>query len=165
MSVAPEALRQTMRQWASGVTVVTCANTEHRAGLTVNAFSSVSLDPALILICLQKGTSTLGLIQEARIFAVSILRENHAHLSAQFAGFTQLPDGADRFYNVPITTHVTGAPILTEAGAWMDCRVHSITDIGSTSIIIGEVVGTGYQENVTPLIYHNRTYFKLIPQA
>lgn len=162
--VEPDELRKTMRLWASGVTVVTSALGERRLGLTVNAFSSVSLDPPLILVCLQSGTPTLEMIRESDVFAVSLLRDDQGHLSIQFAGFAMLPAGADKFYQVETDTAVTGAPILPHALAWMDCRLHDIYPAGSSNIVVGKVVAIGRQDGGQPLIYHNRVYYSLVPQ-
>ncbi len=164
MAVAFDELRQTMRRWVSGVTVVTSSKDDQRAGVTASSFTSVTLEPPVMLVCLQTHIQTYKLIEESKAFGLSILASDQAKLSAQFAGFVPLPEGEDRFYNVNISTSVTGSPILTDAAAWMDCRLHTIHNAGTTGIIIGEVVATGFREKVEPLVYHNRTYFDLKPQ-
>lgn len=161
MTVAPEDLRDTMRQWTSGIVIVTTALGELRAGVTVSSFTSVSLDPPLVLVCLQKPIYPLQLVRESGVFAASILREGQADISAQFAGFAPLPEGTDRFYGIETFSAVTGAPILENALAWVDCRVHAIYDGGSSSIIVGKVVATAHQPDMTPLAYHNRRYYSL----
>jgi flavin reductase (DIM6/NTAB) family NADH-FMN oxidoreductase RutF len=93
-----------------------------------------------------------------------VLGANQAQLSAQFAGFVPLPEGADRFHHVPLMTAETGSPLIAGAAAWMDCRVERIEDVGSnTSILFGRVVATGQNEGL-PLVYHNRGYFDLLPR-
>jgi flavin reductase (DIM6/NTAB) family NADH-FMN oxidoreductase RutF len=163
MEVDSEALRQTMRQWTSGVVIVTSAVGERRAGVTVSSFTSVTLNPPVNLVCLQTHIETYRLIRESGIFAVSMLNVDQAHLSAQFAGFVDLPEGADRFHGVETFQQVTGAPILRDSLAWMDCRVTTIYPAGTTDIVVGEVVATGRNESEMPLVYHNRAYYKLAP--
>src|SRR5262245_35571490 len=98
MSVDPESLKKTMRNWVSGVTVVTATNGEKHAGVTASSFTSVSLEPPLVLVCLQEYIETYRLIRESEAFAISFLRADQAYLSKQFAGFIKLPEGADKFY-------------------------------------------------------------------
>ena len=154
-----EAMRLTMRLWVCGVTVVTSHLGEQRAGMTASSFTSIALEPPLILVCLHKKAETCQLINESRVFAVSVLGEEHEDLSSQFAGYTQLPDGADRFYNVATETRVTGSPILKDAIAWMDCQLYGIQDGFTHWIFVGQVLGTGRIEDPAwPLVYHNRAY-------
>lgn len=163
MSIEAEAMRHIMRLWATGVTVVTTANGERRHGLTVSSFTSVSVEPALILVCLHKGVEALDIIEESGVFAVSLLGEDQAGISNQFAGVVELPEDADRFHEVAIMTAETGAPILAEAIAWMDCKVHAIYDGGTNMIVVGEVVAADRKADAEalPLIYFNRGYRKL----
>jgi flavin reductase (DIM6/NTAB) family NADH-FMN oxidoreductase RutF len=154
-----EAMRRTMRLWACGVTVVTTRLGEQRMGMTASSFTSISLEPPLILVCLHKKADTCVMINESRVFGVSILGEQHEHLSAQFAGYSQLPEGADRFYQVDTHTHITGAPLLQDAIAWMDCRVYGIQDGFTHWIFVGEVLATERRDDPAwPLVYHNRAY-------
>ncbi len=164
MSVDADSLKQTMRRWASGVTVVTSSHGQERAGVTASSFTSISVDPPLILMSLQSFTPTLKLIERSGIFAVSILTSQQANLSVQFAGFGKLPEGADKFYGVELTTAETGAPIIEHAAGWLDCKLTSIYEAGLSRIVIGEVMATGQGENLPPLIYMNRNYYDLIKQ-
>lgn len=154
-----QAMRETMRLWACGVTVVTTTDGIRHEGMTASSFTSISLEPPLILVCLHKEAATSRLIQETGFFAVSILGEDQEQLSAQFAGYTQLPEGADRFYQVETIQGTTGAPILKDAIAWLDCRLFGVQDGATHWIFVGEVVATGRQPDpVWPLVYHNRAY-------
>ena len=164
MTVDTDALRNTMRKWASAITVVTSISGEQRAGVTASSFTSVALEPPTILICLQDYIKTYHLIQESGVFAVSILKSYQAHLSAQFAGFVPLPEGEDRFYGVEIMTQATGVPILKDSLAWMDCRLTTIHPVGTTGIIVGEVIATGQSLDGDPLVYHNRGYYDITLQ-
>jgi len=115
----------------------------------------------LILLSLQSFTPTLKLIEKTGIFAVSILTTKQANLSIQFAGFASLPEGADKFYGVDLKTAVTGAPIIADAGSWMDCKLASVYEAGLSRIVVGEVMATGQGEDILPLVYLNRAYYDL----
>jgi flavin reductase (DIM6/NTAB) family NADH-FMN oxidoreductase RutF len=157
-------LKKTMRMWISGVTVVTAADGIRRNGVTASSFTSIAVEPPLILISLQHFNETYQILAETGHFAVSILRNDQAQLSAQFAGYAQLPDGADRFHGVEVMTAESGAPILTESVAWLDCKVSAIHEAGPSRIVVGEVIATGQNLAATPLAYHNRGYFNIVPQ-
>jgi len=161
MSINSEAMRKTMRLWSCGVTVVTTSDGENRAGMTASSFTSISLEPPLVLVCLHKEAATTQLIQETNSFGVSILAEDQAEISSQFAGYTELPEGADRFYKVETFTAETGSPLLADAIAWLDCRVYGVQDGATHLIFVGEVMATGRKDDpVSPLVYHNRAYRK-----
>jgi flavin reductase (DIM6/NTAB) family NADH-FMN oxidoreductase RutF len=106
-----EALRATMRRWASGVTVVTARDGERRAGMTVSAFLSVSLEPPTILVSLNEGSEPLRLLRGSKAFAVSILPAGAEAASARFAGYGIPPD-ADRFEGSATRVVETGAQVL-----------------------------------------------------
>jgi flavin reductase (DIM6/NTAB) family NADH-FMN oxidoreductase RutF len=158
------AVRETMRLWASGVTVVTTKAGDRRAGMTVSAFTSLSLDPPLVLVALHKDTEVARLIRRSRLFGISILGEEGEVLSQQFAGITPLPEGADRFHGVATQMRVTGVPILADAIAWLDCRVVRLREMATHLAVVGEVLDTGRRDDpVRPLVYHNRGYTRLAP--
>ncbi len=158
-----QAMRETMRLWTCGVTVVTTGNQQERSGMTASSFTSISLEPPLILVCLHKQALTSQLIRETGVFGVSLLGEGQEQLSSQFAGYADLPEGADRFYNTAIFTEETGVPLLKDAIAWLDCKVYGIQDGATHWIFVGEVLGTGrLPDPVWPLIYHNRAYRQII---
>jgi len=164
MEVDPQTMRDTLRLWASGVSVVTSVFEGQRVGMTVSAFTSVSLEPPLVLICLQKDTITAELTEKAGIFSVSILGDDQSFLSNRFAGRLDLADGEDRFDGVTTAEAVSGAPILSEAIAWLDCRVHATYKGGTHWVIIGYVLAAGYQEGgVNPLVYFDRSYRAVVP--
>lgn len=164
MSIDSESLKLTMRTWVSGVTVVTAVSGGRRAGVTASSFTSVSLEPPLILVSLQEYIETYKLILESEQFAVSILSSGQSHLSRQFAGQLKVPEGEDRFYGVELRTAVTGSPILADAIGWLDCRLTNVYEGGVSRIVMGEVLATGQQIGVQPLVYHNRDYFQLLPE-
>jgi flavin reductase (DIM6/NTAB) family NADH-FMN oxidoreductase RutF len=160
MPLDPQILRLTMRQWATGVTVVTSVAGADRSGMTVSSFTSVSLEPPTVLVCLNKNTHTHALVAKSGVYAISLLAANQEALSNRFAGFE--PDLEDRFDGVPIATAETGAPLLVGALAWLDCRVKQSVDTSTHTIYIGEVVDVQVHSEDEPLIYHNRRYRLLV---
>lgn len=161
MGVDAESLKKTMRRWVSGVTVITSTDGQERTGVTASSFTSISVDPPLILFSLQSFTPTLKMIEKTGVFAVSILTTKQEALSIQFAGFASLPEGADKFYGVDLKTAVTGAPIIADASSWMDCKLAAVYEAGLSRIVVGEVLATGQGEDTLPLVYLNRGYYDL----
>jgi flavin reductase (DIM6/NTAB) family NADH-FMN oxidoreductase RutF len=163
MTVDSEALRATMRLWSCGVTVVTSQYEQQHNGMTASSFTSISLDPPLVLVCLHKEAETSQIIQQSHVLGISILGADHANLSSQFAGYTELPPGADKFHDVPTFTARTGSPLLQPAIAWLDCEVYGIHDGATHHIVIGQVVATGRMDDpIYPLVYHNRAYRRFV---
>ena len=156
----PQVLRLTMRQWATGVTIVTSVSGGERNGMTVSSFTSVSLEPPTVLVCLNKTTRTHHLVAESGVYGISLLASDQEALSNRFAGLE--PDVADRFTGVPIATAETGAPLLVGALAWLDCRVRQSMDTLTHTVFIGEVVDVQVHSEAEPLVYHNRRYRMLI---
>ncbi|MFP4323789.1 MAG: flavin reductase family protein [Anaerolineales bacterium] len=163
MSFDPQIFRETMRLWATGVTVVGAKSGDTLRGTTVSSFTSVTLEPPLILVCLQKHVETAEAIVESGHFAVSMLGEDGAQISNIFAGYSDLPPDADRFSAVPLIFAASGSPIIEGAMGWLDCRLHEIYDGSTHHIFIGEVLqASGQSEPVQrPLIYYNRGYHQL----
>ncbi|MDE0609800.1 MAG: flavin reductase family protein [Anaerolineaceae bacterium] len=159
MDTISEAMRRSMRLWACGVTVVTTSHAGKSAGMTASSFTSISLEPPLILVCLHKEAGASLLLQQSACFGVSILGEEQEEYSSLFAGYTEVPPDVDRIDTVPTFVVETGSPLLEEAIAWMDCRVFGMHDGATHHVIIGEVVATGRREDPAwPLVYHNRAY-------
>ena len=159
MAVNPDEMRDTLRLWASGVTVVTTDNGEQRVGMTVSAFSSLCLEPPLVVVCIFKDTHVGMMIPETKKFGVSILHADQSYLSDRFSGRIVLAPGEDRFDGVSVTQGKDGSPVLTDAIAWLDCRLHAQYDGGTHWIFVGEVVAT--QRRLTdnaPLLYFDRDY-------
>ncbi len=159
MTNESEQLRQSMRFWATGVTVVTAAVGEVRHGMTVSAFTSISLDPAHVLVSLAQNSRTYDLIIRSNHFGISILDSDQREISDRFAG--RVPDEMDRFEDLETFTLVSGTPLLKEGLAQIDCRLVSIVESGTHSLLIGEVLSAQSGENGEPLIYFNRGYQKL----
>ena len=160
MPLDPQILRLTMRQWATGVTIVTSVAGGERNGMTVSSFTSVSLEPPTVLVCLNKNTRTHNLVAQSAVFGISLLASDQEALSNRFAGLE--PDVADRFEGVSVATADTGAPLLVGALAWLDCRVRQAFDTTTHTVFIGEVVDVQVHSEGEPLIYHNRHYRVLV---
>jgi flavin reductase (DIM6/NTAB) family NADH-FMN oxidoreductase RutF len=163
MTFDPQTFRQTMRLWATGVTVVSVRHGDAMRGTTVSSFTSVTLDPPLILVCLQKTTDTAELIIQSGAFSVSMLGEDHQYLSNLFAGFADIPAEANRFEGIDLITADTGAPIIAGAMGWLDCRLHAIHDGSTHHIFIGQVMAASghHDHDPMPLIYYNREYRRI----
>ncbi len=159
MTLDPENLRAAMRAWTAGVTVATTMHEGHKHGMTVNSFTSISLDPAMITISLQQSTRTHELISKSRVFGLTILSAEQARISDLFAG--RFPDVEDRFSDLQTETLITGSPLIVGGLAWLDCRVMQTFDAGMNTLFIAEVVAARSFGDEHPLIYHSRKYWGL----
>lgn len=159
MTIDSETLRTVLRQWASGVTVVTSTDGDELHGMTVSSFASVSLDPPLVLICLERSTRTYELVSRTGIFAVSILATDQQEISDLFAG--RVPDEGDRLANVRYRLAPTGAPILEGCLGFLDCSLVARHEAGTHSVFIGQVQAAEVHQAGAPLIYFDRNYRKL----
>ncbi len=155
MPISQDDFRDALRHFPAGVTLVTVKAGDERHGLTVSAFVSVSPTPPLISVIIDhKGRGHELFEQSNAVFAVNILREGQEELSNHFARSKE-----DRFSLGSWTTAVTGAPVLADALAWLDCTVYSRHTAGSHTIYIGEVQASKVIEpDAKPLIYWNRGY-------
>jgi len=154
-----EILRQVMRSWATGVAVLTTICGEVKGGITVNSFTSLSLDPPLVLVNVAKDNPLHGLFSECRVFGLSILGETQNEISNLFAGFGQRV--ADKFAEVETFTLTTGSPMIAGGIAYLDCEVFSILHLPQSALIIGEVVDGRSQDAHEPLLYFNRDYARM----
>ncbi len=159
MPVDPEALRAVMRHWTTGVTVLTTRDGAQTHGMTVNAFTSVSLEPPLVLACIERVVRTHALVQSSRVFAISFLREGQEPISNRFAG--RQTDVSDRFEGLSTFTAVTGSPILADNLGYLDCVVTTTYEAGSHTIFLAEVVDAKVQNSQRPLVYFDRNYHRL----
>ena len=158
--VDPEALRMVMRTWATGVTVVAAELDSVRHGMTVSSFTSVSLDPPLVLVSLERGAQTHHLTEQSGYFAVTVLGEGQQAISDRFAG--RQTDGEERFAGLDTFTLVSGAPMISGGLSYFDCRVVSTYPSGTHTVFIGEVLAVqGGDESAAPLLYHDRDYHQL----
>lgn len=155
MAVTKDEFRQALGHFASSVTVVTskCEDSQMR-GITVSAFSSLSLEPPLIIICIDKRASLHEHLAEGRYFAVNILAEDQELISRRFAS-----KEADRFEGVGFAEGLTGAPVLDGVLAAIECRVTQAYPGGDHTIFVGEVEATRVSEG-KPLAYFRGGYVR-----
>ena len=149
--------RNALGAFATGVTVITTQGEQHPYGMTANAFSSVSLDPPLVLMCVIKGTRGSDEIQQNGVFAVNILAEDQEPISRFFAS-RERPSGQDAFAEIAHRAVATGSPILDATAGFLDCRLHASHEAGDHLIIIGEVLALGADPNARPLVFHGGRY-------
>jgi flavin reductase (DIM6/NTAB) family NADH-FMN oxidoreductase RutF len=149
--------RAALGAFATGVTVITTRGDEHAYGMTANAFSSVSLDPPLVLVCAKSGAEGSEHIARNGCFAVNILAGDQEPLSRYFSSKDR-PRGRDAFREVAHRTGATGSPILDGVAAYLDCRLHEIHSSGDHEIFIGEVLSLAVAEGATPLLFHGGGY-------
>jgi flavin reductase (DIM6/NTAB) family NADH-FMN oxidoreductase RutF len=159
MTLDPDILRAAMRAWSAGVTVVAAMHEGHRHGMTVNSFTSISLEPAMITISLRASTRTHELVTKSRVFGLTILSAEQSKVSDLFAG--QVAGVEDRFSNLQTDTLITGSPLIVGGLAWLDCRVIKTFDAGMNTLFIAEVLAAREGSDGQPLIYHNRKYWSL----
>jgi flavin reductase (DIM6/NTAB) family NADH-FMN oxidoreductase RutF len=149
-------LRRALRPLITGVTVVTTVDAGGAPrGLTANSFTSVSLDPALILVCIARSAGSFPAFAESRVFAVNILSESQVDVSRRFASRL-----ADKFAGVDYRHGVSGAPIIAGSLAWLDCRRYDLIEAGDHIILIGEVLALGHRD-AKPLGYCQGDYVLL----
>jgi flavin reductase (DIM6/NTAB) family NADH-FMN oxidoreductase RutF len=141
MSIDREFFRQVMGHFATGVTIVTARGSAGVAGLTVNAFSSVSLDPPLVLVCIDLRSNTLLTMRESGAFAVNILSEQQEDLARCFA--TSSEERYRYFCHARYGVAATGSPILEGALGFVDARIVAEYPGGDHAIFVGEVVALG----------------------
>lgn len=154
--IDPEQVRQAMRHWATGVTIVTSCHDGHRHGMTVSSFTSISLSPPLLLVSLQQEAHTHGLIKSSGVFGVTLLREDQSAISDRFAG--RLGEDVDRFEGLQTFDLLTGSPFLQDGLAFMDCQVAHEIPIGDHTLFIGRIVALQMAPEGRPLVYFNRNY-------
>ncbi|USQ94437.1 flavin reductase family protein [Caulobacter sp. RL271] len=145
----PADFRKAMGSFPAGVTVVTACHDGRLVGTTVSAFSSVSMDPPLVMVCLKRDSRTLAALSQARTFCVNILAQDQGDLAYRFA-----KSGADdRFALTAVEAGVCGAPLLAGSVTSVECEVRAAHDGGDHEILVGRVLRVVTDETKTPLVY------------
>ncbi len=152
-------LKIAMRNWASGVAVVTSACLGAKAGTTISSFTSLSLDPALVLLNLALENPVQTMIGQSGIFGITVLSNEQRDLSDLFAGFGKRIQ--ERFDGLETFTLKSPAPLLSGGLAWLDCRVYHIQSLPKSAVIIGEVIDAKVDDRRKPLVYLNRAYVEV----
>jgi 3-hydroxy-9,10-secoandrosta-1,3,5(10)-triene-9,17-dione monooxygenase reductase component len=148
--------RRVLGQFATGVTIITAMDGDEPVGVVANSFTSVSLDPPLVLFCVARTSSTWPRIERARRFAVNILGEHQEELSRLFA-----TRGADRFGAVQWHVGVGGSPVLHEVIAYLDCEFWALYDGGDHIIVVGHALDLGVTHDVSPLLFFQGRYARI----
>lgn len=153
----PARFRRVMGAFPTGVTVVTARRGDGSpAGLTVNSLTSVSLEPLLVLVCIDHQSASHDAVMESGAFAVNLLRESDRDVSESFAS----GDREDRFQDLAWHREVTGSPVLDTALGWLDCTVHQTHVAGDHTIVVGRVEACDAGEG-PPLAYHRGRYARV----
>jgi flavin reductase (DIM6/NTAB) family NADH-FMN oxidoreductase RutF len=160
MTIDGELLRHLMRHWTTGVTIVTSIHNGKYHGMTVNSFTSLSINPALVAVTLANTTRTHRLVNASGVFGITILSIDQQDLADRFAGKT--PEEEDRFYMVDFFTMLTGSPLVIGGLAHLDCHVTQTISLPESSVFIGEVLAGQRIEDDRPLVYFNRSYHRLV---
>lgn len=158
MSVSPEEFKQVMRNWTSGVVIVSSQFQGIHHGMTVNSFTSVSVDPPLIVVTLANNTRTCELVRNSHEFGVTILSSLQKEISDRFAG--KVGERENRFADLE-TFSLKSTTLLISGGlAWVDCAVIKEINLGNSTLFIAKVVAAKIEQG-DPLLYHDRDYFRL----
>ena len=158
MPVSEERFKEVFRRWASGITIVTTHRPGGIHGMTANSFSSLSLEPPLVLICVDKRTHTHTLIAEQQAFGIHLLARGQEHLSENCAG--RAGEEGHWLEGLDYRVEITGAPILNDCAAWLDCRLWAAYDGGDHTIYVGRVEAASLTDR-PPLLWFDRGYRRL----
>lgn len=148
--------KQALASWASGVAVVTSADDGLLYGLTVSSFTSVSLDPPLVLVCLATTNRMPAMITSSGRFAVSVLGRNQEAASNYFAISGREPTA--EFEQIDGDWTPGGMPVVKDCIAWLDCKLYEMLTHGDHSIVVGEVIEAKSAVDPDPLLYYRRAY-------
>jgi flavin reductase (DIM6/NTAB) family NADH-FMN oxidoreductase RutF len=152
---SPEHFRDVLGHLPTGVTVIAAHTAAGPTGMAANSFTSVSLDPPLVLFCPARASSTWPPIRDVGWFCVNVMAGHHEALCRQFA-----QKGADRFAGVAFHDRVAG-PGLDEAVAWLDCEIDAEHDAGDHTIVVARVLHVEAAPDAVPLVFFRGRYGQL----
>jgi len=159
MAISPDAFKQVLGRFCTGVTIVTFRDSNGVHGLTVNAFSSVSLEPPLILICVDKRGTSHQILFESDAFVVNLLSRGQESLAYRFADSNLSSEeryAASRYW---LTDN--GLPVFEENLGFLECRIYERFDGGDHTIFLGEVEDGDISESKRPLIFYSSQFYSL----
>lgn len=159
MALTRDEYRRLIGCFATGVTVITAARGEEVRGMTANAVTSLSLEPLLLLVCVDKRTVTHQFLEEAQNFAVNILAEDQEQVSRALA--SRDSEDARRLIGYRYRPGHTGAPILEDCLAYVECHITEVLEGGDHSIFIGQVESGEVLREVPPLLFFRGKYSRL----
>jgi 3-hydroxy-9,10-secoandrosta-1,3,5(10)-triene-9,17-dione monooxygenase reductase component len=145
--------RDVLGRFCTGVTVVTSMSSGRPVGMTCQSFSSVSLDPPLVLFCPAKSSRAWPQMQRAGFFCVNLLSHDQLDLSNGFAA-----KDTDKFAGVSWRPSATGAPLLDGVLGWVDCTVYAVHEAGDHYVVIGRVMDLGVEDAPHPLLFYRGRY-------
>ena len=157
MTIDPDSFRSVLGRFASGITVITALDADGRdVGMTVSAFCSVSLDPPLVQVCVDRAASMFSALQHAERFGVNVLADEQEALSRRFAAV----DSSHRFEGIGYVRGDTGVVLLDDALCHLECRVVSRHEAGDHMLFVGEVERASARD-ARPLLYYRGGYAQL----
>lgn len=150
--VSGDAMRHVLACFATGVVVITADGAGGPAGMAVSSFTSVSLDPPLVLFCASHTSTTWPVIRAAGHFCANVLAADQEHLARGFAA------RGDRYLGVSHRRGASGAPVLDGVHAWVDCEIAAEHDAGDHVVVIGRVLDLGADPARSPLLFYRSSY-------
>lgn len=150
--------RSVLGHFATGVTVVSGVEAGEPLGLSVNSFTSVSLDPPLVAFCAAKSSSTWPRLRSVGAFAVNVLAEHQEHISRRFAARSR-----DKYRGLGWWPAPSGAPVLEGVLAWVDCTLEAEYDAGDHVIVVGRVQELDVADEGRPLLFYRGGYGRFEP--
>lgn len=157
MAIDRASFKRVLGNLAAGVTIVTTVGEDGKPyGLTATAFTSVSLDPPLVLVCIDKRSESHPHVLGKRIFAVNLLASGQETLSNRFA-----VSGGDKFADLDTNRAFTGAPLLRDTLGYVDCTVVNTVDAGDHTVFIGQVEAADIRDGAEPLVYFRSAYRRI----
>ncbi|MES2503842.1 MAG: flavin reductase family protein [Myxococcota bacterium] len=154
-----DSYREVMSHWPSGVAIVTSGMNGSFHGMTVSSFTSVSLHPPMVSICVDKRAQMCNILKASQKFAVNLLQHSQKDLAASFADHRL--SMVQRFEQAEFSADLAGNPILAGALAWLDCRISGMHDTGDHVIYLGEVLRASVSGAGEPLIYYRRGWHRI----
>jgi len=158
-----EELKAVMRRSAQGVTIVCTKHQDMLFGLTVSSFTSISLEPPLILVSISKKTYSHSYLADATRFSVSVLADDQAKAASVFSG--RAGDPANKFKEVPFIIGAEGSPLISGALCWIECERWNAYDGGDHSLIIGKVLSASVRRHASPLVFSEGRYGTVAPMV
>jgi flavin reductase (DIM6/NTAB) family NADH-FMN oxidoreductase RutF len=161
VGVGKRGFRQSLGLFTTGITVVSARDDLHVHGMTVNSFSSVSLEPPLVLVCVHRGRLLQWIIHRARTFAVSVLAADQEATARHFADRCR-PAGISQFASAEwFSGPLSGAPLLSGSLAWLECALYKAITSGDHEILVGQVLWTAQSGRRDPLLFFASRYHPL----
>jgi len=159
MNFDPDSFRRAMRAWTTGVAIILAAHENESYGMTINSFTSLSIDPPLVTVVLKNETHVFDLVQRSGVFRIHILSAAQRELAENFAGKLH---GAERMNSLTMDSTPNAASPLDAGLAALDCRVVHTYAAGQNTLLVAEVTATQVRSTEEPLAYHDRGYRKLV---